>query len=173
MPRCLTVHHRHRSVPVGASLVCHPGPTLGYRIEADGGSAVYLPDHEPALALPIREYPARRHSSRLLSNQDEDRWREPEWISGYDLAAGCDLLIHDAQYTDDEYERCIGWGHSTYRQAFKFAACVGARQLVPFHHDPTHDDATLDRLLRQAIEDLKPGFIVSAGREGTTFQVGG
>ena len=76
---------------ITATLVCHPGPTVGYRITADGASVTYLPDHEPALganSLP----------------------QEPNWISGFELAAGSDLLIHDAQYTDEEYTPRVGWG---------------------------------------------------------------
>jgi phosphoribosyl 1,2-cyclic phosphodiesterase len=139
---------------IQASLVCHPGPTVGYRIAADSGTAVYLPDHE--LALVMRD----------------GRWPKTEWISGYDLAAGADLLIHDAQYTDEEYLRCIGWGHSTYRHAFEFAARVGAKEFVPFHHDPSHDDETLDRLLENAKRQFKPAYRVSAGYEGAIFEVG-
>jgi phosphoribosyl 1,2-cyclic phosphodiesterase len=138
---------------VRASLVCHPGPTLGYRIEADGAAVAYLPDHEPALALRT------------------DHWHESEWVSGYDLASAADLLIHDAQYTDEEYERCIGWGHSSYRHAFEFAAHVGARQFVPFHHDPTHDDKMLDRLCLKAMDEIKSTLSVSPGCEGAAFEV--
>ena len=139
---------------IETALVCHPGPTVGYRIAADDGTVVYLPDHEPALGL---------HSGK---------WLKREWISGYDLAADADLLIHDAQYSEAEYQRCIGWGHSTYRHALEFAAQVGARELVPFHHDPSHDDMTLDRLLEDAVRELKPICRVSAAVEGRIFQVG-
>src|SRR5262249_24832977 len=65
-----------------SAFVCHPGPTVGYRISNAGTSLAYLPDHEPALGL--REFPLAR-----------------EWTSGYRLAAGVDLLIHDAQYAPD------------------------------------------------------------------------
>lgn len=139
---------------IHTSLVCHPGPTVGYRIETDSGTFVYLPDHEPALCF------------------RDGRWPDPEWISGYDLAEGADLLIHDAQYTDEEYEHRIGWGHSTYRQAFEFAAQVGAKRLVPFHHDPSHDDETLNRLLDNALQICRPAYGVSAGCEGAVFNVG-
>ena len=139
---------------IETSLVCHPGPTVGYRIADDNGTVVYLPDHEPALIL------------------REGHWPEPEWISGYDLAAGADLLIHDAQYTDDEYQHCIGWGHSTYRQAFEFAAQVGAKELIPFHHDPSHTDEMLDRLLGNSARQFGPAFKVSPGYEGSSFEIG-
>jgi phosphoribosyl 1,2-cyclic phosphodiesterase len=139
---------------IRASLICHPGPTVGYRIESEDGVVAYLCDHEPALGL--------------LNGQ----WPDPEWISGYDVAVDADLLIHDAQYTDEEYQRCIGWGHSTYRHAFEFATQVGAKRIVPFHHDPSHDDETLDRLLHRAASDSKSPCTASPGREGAIFEVG-
>ncbi len=139
---------------VETALVCHPNPTVGYRIQSEGKVLAYLPDHEPALSL------------------DAGRWREPEWTSGYDLAAGADLLIHDAQYTDEEYESRVGWGHSTPRHALEFAAHVGARKLVFVHHDPSHDDATLDRLLSDAVRQSNATCDVCNGCEGTVLEVG-
>lgn len=156
----VTCHHVPRApfdigpFQIQTSLVCHPGPTVGYRIQSRGGVAAYLPDHEPVLAL--------------RNNQ----WKEPEWTSGYDLAAGVDLLIHDAQYTDEEYKQRVGWGHSSYRQAIEFAAYVGAKELVPFHHDPSHSDETLDDLLENAKREFRPPFTVCAGHEGAVFELG-
>jgi phosphoribosyl 1,2-cyclic phosphodiesterase len=135
---------------IRTALVCHPGPTVGYRIEAAGASMVYLPDHEPALGLP------------------NGRWPAPDWISGYDLAFNADLLIHDAQYTDEEYASCVGWGHSTYRHAFEFAAQVGAKRLVPFDHDPPHDDDMLDRLLEDSIRRFKSPCLAAAAAKAMT-----
>lgn len=136
------------------ALICHPGPTVGYRIEANEGIVAYLSDHEPALGLRNGQWPGK------------------DWISGYDLAVEADLLIHDAQYTEEQYQRCLGWGHSTYQHAFDFAARVGAKEIIPFHHDPSHDDATLDLLLEEAVLRCQPGFKVSGGREGAVFEVG-
>src|ERR1700693_5925935 len=100
-----------------------------------------------------RFYAMARHGSSAKSHHYRlnGRWPGREWISGFDLAVGVDLLIHDAQYTDEEYERYLGWGHSTYRHAFEFAAQVGAKQIGPFHHDPSHDDEMLDRLPENAV----------------------
>jgi phosphoribosyl 1,2-cyclic phosphodiesterase len=139
---------------IETALVCHPNPTVGYRIEERGRIIAYLPDHEPALCL------------------EDGRWLEPEWTSGYDLAAGVDLLIHDAQFTDQEYARCTGWGHSAYRHAFEFATRVGAKEVVLFHHDPSHDDTTLEHLLDDAVRRFKPAFRVLGGCEGAVFEVG-
>lgn len=145
-------------VPVGAfdvpglrvlcDLVAHPGPTVGYRL--DDGSAVvtYLPDHEPALG--VRSFP------------DEARW-----TSGFALAHNADLLLHDAQYTDEQYDVRVGWGHSTVRHAVVFAQHVNAARLVAFHHDPSHSDDALDRLF-EAVDDPR----VIPAREGAVFTVG-
>jgi phosphoribosyl 1,2-cyclic phosphodiesterase len=139
---------------IETALVCHPNPTVGYRIEEQGRIIAYLPDHEPALCV------------------GNGQWLEPEWTSGHELAAGADLLIHDAQFTDEEYARCVGWGHSAYRHAFEFAARVGAKEVVLFHHDPSHDDNTLEHLLDDAVRQFKPRFRVTGGREGAVFELG-
>jgi phosphoribosyl 1,2-cyclic phosphodiesterase len=116
-------------IEVVSALIIHPGPTVGYRLREGDRALAYLPDHEPALG--VRRFP------------------EPaEWTSGYELAQGVDLLIHDAQYTVDERASRIGWGHSSLDEALAFAGEVGAAALAPFHHDPTHSDADLDALFR-------------------------
>jgi phosphoribosyl 1,2-cyclic phosphodiesterase len=127
---------------------------VGYRIEADGGVISYLSDHEPALCLCNGQWPGR------------------EWVSGFDLAAETDLLIHDAQYTDEEYDSHVGWGHSSYRHALEFASYVGARKFIAFHHDPDHDDEMLDRLQENAVRSFGPNFAVSDAREGAVFDIG-
>ena len=138
---------------VTSCLVCHPGPTVGYRIEMDGAVVAYLPDHEPALGT--TEFPA-----------------ENDWTSGFEIARGADLLIHDAQYTVEEYEARVGWGHSSLQQAIAFAGAAGVAELVPFHHDPTHSDEQIDRMIASAIEECRPSFRVTPGEESRTFVLG-
>lgn len=138
---------------IAASPVIHHDPTLGFRISDAGGTVTYLPDHEPALG-----------SRELLSNG--------EWTSGYSLAEGSDLLIHDAQYTVGEYEERVGWGHSSIPHAFQFASLAEVNHLVPFHHDPGHGDDELDRLHSEEIRKTEPSFQVTPGAEGMTFTVG-
>jgi len=139
---------------VCSALVCHPGPTLGYRIAApEGGILTYLPDHEPALgALRFPSLPR-------------------EWTSGGALAADADLLIHDGQYSATEYPGHCGWGHSSLNQTLDFGTLTEVKQLVPFHHDPDHTDTDLDRLIAQAIDQTKPGYQVTPGIEGTIFEL--
>lgn len=70
-----------------------------------------------------------------------------------DHAKGTDLLIHDAQYTEEEYPRLTkGWGHSTWRMAVDVAERAGARRLVLYHHDPAHDDAAVEQIEKLARE---------------------
>jgi phosphoribosyl 1,2-cyclic phosphodiesterase len=138
---------------ISSALVCHPGPTVGYRIVNSGASLAYLPDHEPALGA--KTYP--------LSG---------EWTSGYELAASVDLLIHDAQYSSKEYDSLIGFGHSSVPQAFQFASLVGAKRFVPFHHDPSHTDDDLDVLIAEARAASTWPFDVTPAAEGATFEFG-
>jgi len=136
---------------ISTDLVCHPGPTLGYRIEENGKAMVYLPDHEPALGH--REFPA-----------------DAQWTSGFDLMRGADLLIHDAQYTEEEYAGRVGWGHSTLRQAVDLAAQAEVKTLVTFHHDPEHSDEMLDQQLQEALRADLPIELVP-GRAGAAFEI--
>jgi phosphoribosyl 1,2-cyclic phosphodiesterase len=137
---------------IRAALVCHPGPTVGYRVEGENGTLAFLPDHEPALA-------SRRFAVA------------PEWCSGLELAAGVDLLLHDAQYTDEEYAERIGWGHSTLEHALAFARLAGVKRFMPFHFDPAHDDDMLDGLFATAIADNAESFTIAPAREDATFEV--
>jgi phosphoribosyl 1,2-cyclic phosphodiesterase len=116
---------------VRAALVAHRGPTLGYRVEQSGASICYLPDHEPGLGANLSSMPAG-------------------WISGLGLARGATALIHDAQYTDEEYPNRRGWGHSSLGDTLAFAQRSQPQSLLMFHHDPGHDDARLQSLESQA-----------------------
>ncbi len=139
---------------VSAELVCHPGPTVGYRIKsAEGRVLTYLPDHEPALG--VLRFPSLPR----------------EWTSGAKLADGADLLIHDSQYTSAEYACHCGWGHSSLTQTLAFGSLTEVRRLVPFHHDPSHTDTDLDRLMFEAMQESKPAFEVVPGIEGSTIAV--
>jgi phosphoribosyl 1,2-cyclic phosphodiesterase len=138
-------------VRLSADLICHPGPSVGYRLEENGTVLTYLPDHEPALGA--RTFPGR-----------------PDWISGHALARNADLLVHDAQYTDEEYVQRVGWGHSSMTQAIQFAMAADVRRLVGFHHDPDHSDDQLDRLCAQLVQQELP-FDFKPGWEGATYDV--
>jgi ribonuclease BN (tRNA processing enzyme) len=78
--------------------------------------------------------------------------RPLEWVSGFSLAHGVDVLLHDAQFTEPEYHVRVGWGHSSVAHAVEFARLAEVGRLVLFHHDPAHSDADLDRLGEHARE---------------------
>lgn len=138
---------------VAASVVCHPGPTVGYRITGpDGAALAYMPDHEPILGAP-RFQPDRN------------------WISGMAIAKEARFLIHDAQYTRAEYGPRIGWGHSTIDQALEFARIAEVECLAPFHHDPMHGDDYLDHIFERAISEASPSFPVMPAKEGDCIEV--
>jgi ribonuclease BN (tRNA processing enzyme) len=137
------------SAVVEAQLVEHRGPTLGYRIEDEGRVLAYVPDHEPYLTAAL-----------------DDR---PEWISGWALAAGADLLFHDSQYTEDEYVGRLGWGHSSGNHAAAFARAADVSRLAMFHHDPMRSDQALEELYDEVAELLRdeqePPLIAREGLE--------
>jgi ribonuclease BN (tRNA processing enzyme) len=94
-----------------------------------------------------------------------------EWTSGYDLAEGIDLLIHDSQYTDEMYKSRAGFGHSSLKHALQFAQLACVKAFVPFHHDPSHNDAQLDRMIERSVGELLPDFPVRPGMEGMEIEM--
>ena len=141
-----------RELRVWAERTCHPGLTVGFRIEHGEHRIAYLSDHEPALGNPA--FPGTA-----------------DWTSGHALAEGVDLLLHDGQYAREEYPEHVGWGHSSVDHAIAFARLAGVRRLVTFHHDPAHDDDAIDRITADAVARLAPPFPVVAGAEGMVLDV--
>ena len=133
--------------------ILHPGPTVGYRIEADGKVLTYLTDHEPALGADLATAPS-------------------EWVSGSALAFGSDLLIHDCQYTPEEYAGRVGWGHSSTEHVATFAEKAKVDRLLLFHHDPMHTDAQLEVLRERVLEswDVDPERVRIAA-EGSEIEL--
>ena len=125
-------------IRIDAQPIEHPGPTVGYRLEHDGRSIAYLPDHEPALGLDL---------ARM----------EPDWVSGIGLASGVDVLVHDSQWFESEYPAKVGWGHSCVSDAVMFAHVADAGRLVLWHHDPLHGDGQLEQLGGRASELWRNG----------------
>jgi ribonuclease BN (tRNA processing enzyme) len=131
--------------------VAHIGRNLGFRLEADGHVLTYLSDHQAPLDLCSVE-------SEVL-----------------ELCDGADLLLHDAQYTEAEFARVPHWGHSTANYAVHVARESGAKRLALFHHDPSHTDEAIDRMLDEAQRRAaasSPGLEVEAAREGATVVLG-
>ena len=124
----------------------HPAMTLGYRIEADGASVVYLCDHEP---FSETLWPDDAESGPLETIVHDGDRRHAQFM------AGAGLVIHDAQYTPHEYPAKKNWGHSTYEYAVAMAAAAGVNHLVLTHHDPIHNDLLVDEIERNARDYAK------------------
>lgn len=110
--------------------VTHLGPTVGYRIQDKFAAFTYIPDHEPALG-----------PRGLL--------KDLNWVSGSELALNADLMLHDGQFTADEYKTKMGWGHCSMEDATAFASLAGVKHLLIFHHDPSHTDSQLNDIFKR------------------------
>lgn len=140
---------RIAEMEVMARLVPHTGRTVGYRVSAHGLTVTYIPDHQQPVSAPEQFFV-------------EDGVRQ--------LAADADLLIFDSQYTREEFDRKANWGHSTVRYAGWVAQQVGAKRLAMFHHDPAHDDETIDRLVQRAQSEID-GVEVFAAAQGESLSL--
>jgi ribonuclease BN (tRNA processing enzyme) len=107
--------------------VPHVGATNGYRIEWAGASVAYVSDHQ-----------------------------EPVGDGGYvapqvlELCRDVDLLVHDSQFTPEEFAERSTWGHCTLDYALEVARQSGAKRLALFHHDPARDDEGIDAFVEKA-----------------------
>ncbi len=152
--------HQIEGVRILTQYLNHPAICLGYRVEADGVSVVYLTDHEPFSDTLWR---ADAESGKVESILHHGDRRHAEFMRG------ADLVIHDSQYTPREYPAKKNWGHSTYEYAVRLAAAVGVKQLALIHHDPLHDDQTMLEIERQAVAlaaQHAVGLRVFCAREG-------
>jgi phosphoribosyl 1,2-cyclic phosphodiesterase len=123
---------RVSNVLVQTQYLHHTAPTIAYRLSNNNATMVYVTDHEPFGDLPVQSF------------QHPGDQRHVEFLKG------ADLVIHDAQYTQDEYDRKVGWGHSPIDYATDVALAAGVARLALFHHDPSHDDAMVQRLEKAA-----------------------
>src|SRR4051812_31149811 len=136
----------------------HPALTLGYRIEADGVAVVYACDHEP-------------YSRQLATGLGEPNPQDQRHV---DFLTDADLVIHDAQYTADEYGEKIGWGHSTGEYAVEVGRIAGVRAIALTHHDPLRDDDGIDELInriRTIVKEQVDAPYVFAAAEGPMLQL--
>jgi len=138
------------AVKVKVRSIPHIGRTLGFRLEAGGRVLAYLSDHQAPVDL---------------------RAIEPSVL---ELCDGADLVLHDAQYTEDEFVALADWGHSTANYAVQVARESGAKRLALYHHDPAHSDDEVDRMLREARELAAdaPALEVDAATEGVSVDLG-
>ncbi len=137
---------------IESKYVIHPGPTVGYRISGIHSTFTYIPDHEPALGR-------------------NGMIKDPNWISGYSLASNADLLLHDSQYSCDEYPDKNGWGHSSMDDTLEFAAVAGVKRVLLAHHDPLHSDNMLNNLFQQLKSRHDYNFNYELAVEGSEIEL--
>lgn len=150
-------------VQVHAAFVNHPGVCAGYRLNTGSGSIAFVPDHEP--------YDSFLHSARFnpISPNNEKKIAADERTSLVEFLRGSETLILDAQYTDDEYVKHIGWGHGCVSSAVALALESEVQTLILFHHDPNHNDQTVDKMLacaRSLVAKSGRSLEIEAAREG-------
>ena len=136
----------------------HTAPTIAYRMTSDGATIAYATDHEPFWNA----------SGRVSQHPGDERHIA--------FLKGANLVIHDAQYTEEEYRDKVGWGHSSIEYAVDVALAAGVERLVLFHHDPAHNDDTMDRMevmARAHVARRGQALDVLAAREGLELQVMG
>ena len=117
-------------VQIRTTSLNHPNGATGYRVDHGGKSICYITDTEHSGDGP-----------------------DPAIV---DLCRGADIMIYDSSYTDAEYPRYKGWGHSTWQEGMRVADAANVGTLVIFHHDPSHDDAFMDGVAREAAA-ARPG----------------
>jgi CheY-like chemotaxis protein len=147
-------------VRVATQCLNHPAFSLGYRLDSEGASLIYLCDHEPFSDILWR---ADSEPGKIASILHEGDRRHAQFMEH------ADLVIHDAQYTPEEYQAKKSWGHSTYEYAVEIACAAGVKRLALMHHDPAHDDAFVSRIeerARKLAAQLGTGLEVFCAYEG-------
>ena len=132
---CGKVFDLGRGVVIKTGKLNHPNGACGYRIEFDGKVIAICTDTE-------------HYEGEIDANVVE-------------LAQDADIMVYDSAYTDEEYPKFKGWGHSTWQEAIKVADKAQVKQTLLFHHDPSHSDDKMDQIAREAAavrEGVRPAI---------------
>ncbi|MEP7137781.1 MAG: response regulator [Chloroflexota bacterium] len=144
-------------IQVSYMFLNHPGLAIGFRISFGGRTLVYISDHE--------------NYGRLSPDEPSPNPLDLEIAR---FAGNADLLISEAQYTEEEYEHKKGWGHSTFLDALERAAEANVKRLAIIHHDPDHDDTFMDQILefcKRTIAERNYTFSFFLAQEGTSIEL--
>ena len=158
LPAALSFHHIEKGnnviedINVKPIELSHPDGGAGFRFEENGKSFVFLTDNELGY----------RHANG-------------HFLEYYaDFCKGADFLVHDAQYTEEEYKSHKTWGHSTPEQVLNLAKVAGVKKLCLFHHDPGRSDLELDSLLADLLEiNSRSGYGIDcmAAMDGQSIEI--
>ncbi|HEY5703688.1 MAG TPA: MBL fold metallo-hydrolase [Gammaproteobacteria bacterium] len=158
---------QHGPMKITFRNVHHPGATFGYRICVNGKTVIYISDNECKF---IEKSVSKQRSELNHEEQSlyDDMIRE-EHQSELEIIRNADILIHDAQYTTEDYNRKRGWGHSCYIDTVNMAIDAGVKELYLYHHDPNYDDEMIDGIHQHALDiisDRKSNLKCHVAREG-------
>ena len=134
-------------IKVTTKYLNHPILCLGYRFEYQGKSIVTAYDHEPFRNLFPVDPEDPSYNEEAANEGEAAAKEENEKIIRF--FSGADVLIHDTQFTAEEFAKHLGWGHSSYDDAIESAVNAGVRKLVFFHHDPNRSDDQLDAMMKR------------------------
>jgi phosphoribosyl 1,2-cyclic phosphodiesterase len=126
------------------------GRTFGYRVSDGATTVAYAPDHSPVAFGPGPDGLGEYHPAAL------------------ELAAGVDLLLHDAQHTAEEFPAVASFGHSAIDYAVGLGVRAASREVVLFHHDPNRTDDRLDAMAAEWSDAREPR--VTVARQGVLFR---
>lgn len=132
----------------------HPGVCIGFRLEIQGRSVTYLSDHEGF--------------AKLNGDSELSRRQDAEVV---EFVRGSDLLIREAQYTEEEYLPRRGWGHSTFDDAVRDAAAAAVKRLAITHHDPDHTDEFMDAQIERCRSLAQGSFDCFAAKDGLQVEL--
>jgi phosphoribosyl 1,2-cyclic phosphodiesterase len=152
----------------------HPGYALGFRFSYRGKDIVYISDNEP-----FQTNAAQQPQDKILpeDNKRDDLFNnfvENKEEKLVQFCSGADILIHDSQFLPNEYQEKKMWGHSPYNYTIDLAIKCQAKMVVLFHHDPDHDDKTIDKKLQlsqKMIESVRSDLKCLAAREGLAVDI--
>lgn len=143
-----TDSYRLSSMTITPIALSHPNQGSGYKFEEDGKCFVFLTDNELGF----------RHEGGL------------DYQDYLNFSRGADLLIHDAEYTEEEYKKTRGWGHSLYKDALRLALEAGVKKLGLFHHNQERFDAAVEAMIGECQKEIARhgnGLECFALRQGT------
>lgn len=159
-------------IKINYSNVHHPGITYGYKIQVNDKTIIYASDNE---CMFIEKSIKKR--SDEFNEEEHDFFREmvqEEHQLELNLFKDADILIHDAQYTSEDYNKKRGWGHSCYIDTINTAIHANVKELYLFHHDPNYDDASMETILKHSnkiIKEKGSSLVCHLAKEGTIINL--
>ena len=145
--------HKISGISITTHYLNHVGlrSTFGYRVDVNGKSFVYITDSEPYdVVREIKYHELADYSDKQLESFINKKSEEM-----VEFCRGADLLVHDTMFTEEEYQECKGWGHSSVEYAIRFSIKAGVKRLALFHHHHIHDDETMDHIVMKNYPELE------------------